>query len=770
MTINKIIKGFIIFICLFSIALILNVAQKAVLTKAADIPVDNSPKGLNFDDYFVRGSFRGNSADTTFKNGDTSIIQVTPKQGGSIGGVWSNDKANNYIDLNMKQTLSMWMYFGYESDPADGLAFILQNSGYDAISMDGNLPAKGQTMGVWGIDNEPLISDSQNLANKAIQNSWAMEFDTHKNVNKDIASVFKDKGWDLGVNPETVNNGFDGNIISDNRPVPMLSHIGDNYPAQASSYTSINGLVSQTGVSGPQKTAYVYQLLHRNLKFYYKAPGSGATSSLNLSNGLWHHLVITWTPPESGSTIGHLSYALDDKIHTGEATAGNNAQPISQSDIPIETSYFYSNAKQQFSKSEGKVLWGFTGSTGTQYARNMVVFESIPSIVEGTVSASIFDDSQNGKELSSTDKNVYNYDQLRFVYNVKRDSGALDWTNIVANINLPKNTLYGSGTIKYSDGTSEVINSNELTTSKFSRKLKNLLKDKDPNSATITLNAVAYSSTPSKDTNVDATDVSFAGDDLIKNTQLQDFVIKTTPMILTPDKLNLDIGDASSVDATGKISYIGLSGGIDNSSITIHYSINDNSEQTTGLASGTDGKMKITVPRSSLNDGSNSLTVYASDKEGNRSNYVTYTITKPTAAPILIDADKNMYFKTVRSNGKDQTVRREGNWKLNVIDNDTNTSNWLLSATAVQAPDSNKLDGDLVYVDGLGSINSILNGSIIEIANKNNFPSDQIINNSTYQIANTWSENDGILLKAKSTAKSGTYKYTVTWSLTDSVH
>ncbi|WP_057767112.1 lectin-like domain-containing protein [Companilactobacillus tucceti] len=767
MTINKIIKAVNFLACLFMIGLFVSIEQNNIVEvrAATDVPVANSPEGLNFKDYFVRGSFRGNGADTTnFKNGNTSIIQVTPREGSSIGAVWSAADKDNYLDLNAKQTLSMWMYFGNEKDPADGLAFILQNSGIDAISKDGNLPAKGQTMGVWGIDNDYKNTDPKKLSDSAIQNSWALEFDTH--INRTLAGSDMFSNGSITGSPVGINNGFDSVVKTIvNNPSKSFSHIADNYPGSSESYLLQSGFAPSYPGAGSGPSVYWYRLAHNNLVTTY---GPNSNYNFTLSNGLWHHLVINWTPPETGSTIGHLSYNLDDKIHTGEVTADNNAQPISVKDIPVDTSYFYKNATQNFTKDEGKVIWGFTGSTGDQYARNMVIFESIPSLVEGSTSTHIYNDSQGGKELSATDKDVYNNEILRFVYNVKRDSGAQDWNNIIATINLPNNVIYGSGSIKYSDGTSETIGSNELTSAQLKRTLKDLLKDKDPKSATITLVAVTYSSTPTVDTPVGATDVSFMGDNLIKYDKLQDFVIKSTPMLLSQDNPNLDIGDASSVDATGKVGYMGVSS-IDNSTITMHYSLNGNKEQTTGLPSGNDGKMKITIPRTDLNDGNNTLVVYASDKDGNHSNYVSYNISKPTSAPILIDADEDMYFQTVKSNGKNQIVKRQGNWKVNIVDNAMDTSNWKLSATAVQSSGSPVLDGDLLYVDDSGISHSILNGNIIDIADKNTFPIDQIINDSTYQIANTWSPDNGILLKANSTARSGTYKYTVTWGLTDSI-
>ncbi|MFD1418658.1 lectin-like domain-containing protein [Companilactobacillus keshanensis] len=750
------------------IGIFLNNSQNVYAVDEYNDPTDNAPTGLNFSDYFMKGNVSTNSANTTtYKNGNTSIVQVTGTTKKQQGYVWSNPDSLNYLNLKERQTLSMWIYLGHTDAPADGLAFVLQNYGSDAAARTkSGGQAIGQTMGVWGDDDNYQSSTTPSeIAAKGIQNSWALEFDTFANNLNTGAGLFKDG---LATDASYVgNSSFDSLInVGDGD-----SHIAYNYPGDPGTYvqqSDSTARVEKPGIFGSTYTnvqTYWYSMIHNGL---VKTPDK-SSNNLKLSNGMWHHVVVSYLPPDAGSTIGHLSYIFDDKVKSQNSSSIPEVkEPVSRSNIDIDTSEFYKNSKQQFSKDVGKVLWGFTGTTGVSYARNMVVFESIPSLVEGSASATIYDDSQAGKELTTSDDSVYNGDNMRFVYNVKRDSGEMDWKGINATINLPDNMTYNGGTIAYSDGTTENIGATDLSSGAFTKTLKDLLKSGDPNSATITINGVTNSSTPASDKTVASTTADFDGTDLIKNVDMQGFTIKATTMKLTPDIIDLDIGSKPSIAATATASYADTSVVMNNSKVTAHYKINDGTEKTQSLSNGSDGKVSINISKTDLNDGANTVVAYVTDTDGNRSNSVTYTINKPTPAPILIDADSEMSFRTVHSNGKNQTVKRNGSWKVNVVDNDGN-SNWKLDATAVQDSSSDTFDGDLLYVDNTGVTQSILNGSIIQIADKSTFPSNYISDGTTYQIANTWDNDDGMLLKSNADAKAGNYKYDVTWDLTDSI-
>ncbi|MFC6323565.1 lectin-like domain-containing protein [Companilactobacillus baiquanensis] len=738
-----------------------NEIQAAV---ADNDPISSAPTGLNFGDYFLKGDVRTNNANTTtFKNGNTSIVQITSDYQKQQGYVWSNPSKMNYLNLNERQTLSMWVYLGASTSPGDGLAFVLQNYGNNAnATLTGGNQAAGETMGVWGSDDTYKSGTSTDtVAAKAIQNSWALEFDTFKNDGVGGSSMFEN-GTPSDNNYKYFSNSYDDSL---SQVASDASHIAYNYPAEPTTYAQKTTSISMGGFLGSNVQTYWYSMLHQGLKY---KPDDGSSSNLKLSNGMWHHVVISYTPPADGSQIGHLSYTFDDKVKPVNDSLSVIRQPISEKNIPIDTSEFYKNSTQQFTQNDGKVLWGFTGSTGSSHARNMVVFESIPSLVEGDATATAYDDSQAGEEINSSNDEVYNGDNLRFVYNVKRESGELDWSGINAKIDLPDNMTYTGGNITYSDGSSEDISVNDLSSASFTKVLKDLLKSGEPKSATITVEGVANSDTPSVDKEVASTTASFEGTNLIKNVDSPSFTIKATTMKLTSDTTDLDLSSKSNIEADSTASYIDTNVSMDNSKVTAHYKINDNSEKMQSLSSGSDGKVAIKVSKTDLNDGNNTLIVYVTDSSGNRSNSITFNINKPTVAPILIDADSEMSFRTIHSNGKDQMVKRNGSWKVNVVDNEDN-SNWKLSTSAIQDPDSNKFDGDLLYVDDNGSSQSILNGSIVQIADQSTFPSNFISDGNTYQVANTWDSDDGMILKADSGAKSGTYKYDVTWDLTDSI-
>lgn len=111
-------------------------------------------------------------------------FQITDTKN-QVGAIWSKD--DHKMDLSHDQTMSMWMYFGGSPDTVDGstgegMAFVLQNSGPDAITQGiSQKMLPGQTLGVWGLDNDTSASTSDIIAKKAIQNSWAIEFDEYNN-------------------------------------------------------------------------------------------------------------------------------------------------------------------------------------------------------------------------------------------------------------------------------------------------------------------------------------------------------------------------------------------------------------------------------------------------------------------------------------------------------------------------------------------------------------------------------------------------------------
>src|SRR5699024_8222992 len=100
---------------------------------------------------------------------------------------------------------------------------------------------------------------------------------------------------------------------------------------------------------------------------------------------------------------------------------------------------------------------GFTGSTGSSSENNLVIFESIPSIVEADATSSLIDETSGNRVISdaTTDNPnanvVYNGDAVNVNYDLKYLSGSQSWKDISADIKLPEKIDYNSAVITYTD-------------------------------------------------------------------------------------------------------------------------------------------------------------------------------------------------------------------------------------------------------------------------------------------------------------------------------
>lgn len=301
-----------------------------------------APSGLNqLDKLFtlpsVFSSGVANSAQiadvTNSSSPNTQAVEVITNKK-QVGGFWSNDSSS--INLNEDTTLKMWLYLGTQSSASkagDGMAFVMQNdpNGTSAAAQISAKNIVGETLGTWGVDADSKEKDPQVIADSAIQNSWALEFDTYAN------------------NSSSSGSGFDGSSKN--------QHIATGYPADASTYTSKS--------SGLILTSYYFIQNHNNMQ------------SVSLGNGQWHHLVMKWDAASKTMT-----YTLDDI----NADGSTNAAPITNSEV-IDTS--------KFNSANGMVRWGFMGATGSNSTSNMVVIESVPNLVSAEAKVTVTDTTKN---------------------------------------------------------------------------------------------------------------------------------------------------------------------------------------------------------------------------------------------------------------------------------------------------------------------------------------------------------------------------------------
>lgn len=658
--------------------------------------------------------------------GDSRAILMT-SQPSQVGAIWSNLEGGNYVDITKKQTMSMWMYFGPKKhtdgkDFGDGMAFVLQKSsdGANAIAHDGSSIGTGESLGAWGVDDNFDTSTTAGIAATAIQNSWAMEFDTHTNNDSTPGAAAY----------------FDSAVSG--------QHIAYAYPGDPDTYVkkTKNGLFPFTSD-----------------KYYYGMNHQG-TKQVDLHDGTWHHLTVTWDPVKFQATC-----VFNDKNPDG--SIGTNPVEI---DVPsVKAAEFggYDNL------SDHKLRWGFTATTGSAYEANLIAFESIPSSVEGDATPSITDTTQQ-KEVTSNGT-VNSNDQLAIKYNLKYDSGRDKWSNINAQLVLPENVTYQTGnssdvigSVDYGDGQdSEPIYASELTgTNTLDHVLKRNLDSSDrggPTMATITINGVANNVT----TNTDVASVrsTIDSDTLIKDVDMLPFtILKSKPINLVLDKNNISVNPNKSAPITGTVSYVDGTA-VKNSDMTVHTNLNgtdlDNFKMSDDDASG---NLNFEIPADKLTEDTNILKVYVTDPNGNKTTTSTVKISKRGALALKVD---EYSFGSINQVASSILIPRKGDWKIVVDDSREKDSNpWYLSAGTDGLYDSGtKFNGNVIYKNANG-IEKILNDSsntMIASGSKTQ-DGEQVTN-----VSQMWNDSEGLLLRSNGSNASGNYSGEMSWVLSDTI-
>lgn len=674
------------------------------------------PRGLPLKGIFsvpTLSTASGNSAKVVGSTNAISLgtqgVQITDavKQ---AGATWSTTR--NKIDLSKNFKTSMWLYFGNGGVQAgDGMAFVIQNSKASAITAGlTSLQAPGQTLGVWGLDNN-VRADSAAVASMGIQKSWAIEFDEYAN--------------------KSTSGG--GNSSFDHSTQITGPHIASSYPGEASSYLP-------TTIAGDSKRHY-YSLVHNGL------------INTPLSNGQWHHLTVQWQAPTGRGTTGTMTYTLNDKdADTGIPTTG-----ISQT-VPVDVQKLGLDASTIASTP---VWWGFTGSTGTRFANNIVVFESMPGLLEAEADLSVTNVSQN---KAVTDGSVVNgNDELAYNYTLKYNSGKTNWNLIRASLSQNKNVTFTSGKIEYADGSSEDLSESELgNPTTIDHKLEKSLGVAN-NTATLTLNGrVAKVAT---ETNVDAVVQYFTGQNYVASVTTPAFTIEPVRNLT----LSLDQGNATSVKPNGMVNLVGnlaADYAFANQDVTIHATLSNGTPIADFKMNGTHqdgnaaGMFNLDLLASQLTLGSNQVRFYATDSAGVKSNVVETTITLEGGLSFgMISPDVNFGHNQVPMNEK--LLAAETDWVVDVNDSRASGAKWYVYATASQLnSDKHALKGGLVYINADGNRMN-LTGSAALVAAGDSGSAD------THHVGNEWRNQRGIFLDVYPGTYEGAYNGSIDWSLMD---
>ncbi|WP_125565973.1 hypothetical protein [Companilactobacillus insicii] len=606
--------------------------------------INYAPKGmplgtLSNNDMFVQGAHSGNGA--VVSNG--SSLKLTQRgQYNQVSSVWSNKALGNYIDTGKKQTFSLWLYFGVSLYHTQGLALVLQNDprGTSAISMSGNSIAGGQTLGVWGSD-VPNKATPADVANSAIKNSWALEFDSTINGYSDYENVVQNHKGTAGNSLDSFQfyNGENRKIVDE--------HTAWAYPGLASTYLNI---------AAPTSSKKYYEMVHNDIN-------EDSLSYANSAQLAWHHLKVIYTPPtDSDPDDAKLEYIYNDTSLTGFSQNLLSGQHYLDTTVPLKLSNLGV-------KKGDPLLFGLTGANGADLDHSqtgIAVFETMPSIVDADTNAYIVDKTTKSKVSSKTDpmpsdvqalsdtKVVHPKDNLQFNYMVRYNSGKKDMMPLSDKIYLPSNVTFTKdsngnvGQVVYENGDHEDIPYSDINSdgTQLNCTLKQQLNTTQ-STARVELNATANNVPDgSSGMTVGVSPVTFESDNYIGHDEAPKFQIEAPQDNLTitktsTDPVKLSVGKTTNLTGTMKFDKQST---IDNDDMNIYVSVDGNSSTVQKDTNSSNGNFSI--PFSSEDVGTHKITVQVVDN-----NYVSSSGIKDTIASNMLTYTVNVQDISLAASG-----------------------------------------------------------------------------------------------------------------------
>ncbi|XKL58912.1 hypothetical protein V4M49_11065 [Levilactobacillus brevis] len=564
-------------------------------------------------------------------------------------------------------------------------------------------------MGVWGVDDG--ITNPQ-IQSRAIQNSWALEFDSFSNTQSRKGSAF-------------------------DTSVGSYPHIASNYPGAGLTYVTNN-----LNPDNPYVLMQHQGVIQNN-------------SYSLLSNGAWHHVTMRWD-----ATAKTMTYSYNDK----DPSTGNAQTPVGTKTVSIDTTKIDPN-------NTGYARWGFTGSTGTNWENNLVIFEQVPGVVNSSASVTATDLTTD-KVIAAGDT-VTSGDQLQLAYKLNYDSGSQDWKDIVAKIAVPNNMTVSYARVTYADGKSELIDPGTISAQTLKYQLTHDLNGTNaPATITIIGNVMGVKNAT---TAVAAAKSTFNGSNALTNATTPNFTISAASnwylRLFFGTAANgtktsqMDLDAVKDTTLTGHFTYSLTStasdagyGGTAGKAVTLRPTVNGQTQTSTTAGDG--GTFSYTVPASLLLPGANTVTLYAIYNGGtNVSDVIKATINVRSLT--FSNVTSNIAFNAELT-GTAATIAPSSQPNISVADTRVTGKHWALSASLTGLAAS--FPGEVVYQPGNGNVTTLSNqDAAIDTGDS------AATTTVSKQWSSTWTDSSskGLFLKIPSATTAGNYDGTITWSLKD---
>lgn len=721
---------------------------------------ESPPSAIKLDNIFTVPS---GSNSTLIQKNAFDIVQLTDSIKDQSGAVWSTEA--NKMDLTKDFEASMYIYFGDSGEKAaDGMAFVMQN---DPNANAAFRTGEGARLGVWD-------STDPKKFGMAIMNSFAVEFDTY------------------------YNSEFDSDVKDEN-------HIAWNFPGKEESYNDTGVLIKKRN------------LIHNNVQY----PELLSNDSWHYFTVKWDSKQSVLTYQLEGLSSVSVPINVNDVFGTTEvywgftgSTGGSfEMNRIVFDEVPglveAEVKEDILDSTTQKSVVGTKVASGtqLTYSLeanyigGKQTWRNINVSSKIDSNVS-YIPGSLRLKDPSGKETPLDDSywkdgtlNVpisdmdLNNAKQTILFNVKANEVEQD--TLISEYGKFYGDNYHTKTSKSSytisaNKTPEVTLNQENETIKVSIgqdvEISGKWKDEDGTKATITyrLNdeVIGQDQLQSGQKNtfqdwkytipkdklklgvnhleVYVTDEEGANSE-VKSLQIS---ISSPPKInLTEENKEVEIDYGKGFDFSGTVSDLDGAG----KELTLYYVINDNEPvaftKITNSAPGKAIEFAGELPTSGLNEGPQTISVYAVDEDNLQSNIGKFTL-HVIKRLIFADEMRDVEFVTTQIGTTPKISERATDYPIHIINSKGKGSKWKLKAELTKklvSKENHTLEG-LFFKKFNGETEELLLNTAVIVENGESSEDYSDINLN-------WKDNEGLLLKVDPSAHIGSYAGELTWTL-----
>lgn len=493
------------------------------------------------------------------------------------------------------------------------------------------------------------------------------------------------------------NNDFDSYIAKDR------NHLAWNYPGEKSTYDD--------PWLGSRK------MNHNDIQY---------PVSKYFSDDQWHKFNVKWN-----ASTSMLTYQFESLM------------PVS---IPINVDTIFGT---------NQVFWGFTGSTGSNYASNRVVFEKIPGLVEGIVEENIIDKNTG---LSIEGSSVSSEAELTHLIDVTYLSGKQDWKDVHVLKTLTDDTEYIPGSLRSIDvdGNEESLSDSYWSGNELDIPLADSILENQQKKITFDVKVKPVS------VKTDVTETAIAkGKNYIAHSDKFSYtIIPNVAPIMILEGANQE----KVVDSGQDVEIIGNWLDQDSETVSLYYQLNEANpisfeKDSINNPKNTNHNYVTTISSNKLLIGANSIKVWAVDKEGAKSNVETVTvkvrgILKFVKVPdfefgqFSIPLKNNLLFPLTKETIKISDTRGAlSNWELNVKLKKPFTS---LEGNTIN---------DFYYIDQHNQKQILQVDELVRVR------SGVTQESSTQEI--TWASNQGLALEVLPSNYIGEYSSELEWVLED---